>query len=129
MKRKPIPRRLSYMAASRAFDSIGHAQADLEGTFAVFSRLLDGAAVEDIDGFMLTMDRHLKADLEALKAAIDKARSAILRPLREADLPGVESMAIGDALAAVAAAEAADQAGASSIKLVVDNGGGGDAAA
>ena len=59
MKRKPTtPRRLSYTAAFRAFDAIENAQTDLDGTFAVFSRLLDHTDKE-AEGFMFTMERHL----------------------------------------------------------------------
>jgi len=127
MKRKSTsPKRLSYTAAFRAFDAIENAQTDLDGTFAVFSRLLDHTDAH-ADGFMFTMERHLKTDIVGLKTAIDRARDVILKPLQAADLPNADRMALGDRIAALEASEAADAAAAdrppgAGLALVVNNG-------
>ena len=73
--RKPSPKRLSYTAAFRAFDAIEDAETDLDGTMAVFSRLLDHVSDEDAEKYQFTMERHLRTDVGALRDAVAKARA------------------------------------------------------
>ena len=94
MKRQPTLRGLTYSAAFEAFDGIANAETDFGGTFAVFSRLLDSCSPDD--GNILTMERHMASDFERLKAAIDKARTAIIMPLHAGAYPNAPRAA-GDA--------------------------------
>lgn len=115
MPRKSAPQRLTHSAASRAFDDMESAHSDLEGTLGIFTKLIDCGRGDDID-VAVTIERHLKADIAAVEAAIGKAREVILKPLHALsayDAPGPEEM----------------PAGASApVALVVDNGGGDNAA-
>lgn len=127
------PKRLTHSAAARAFDAIENAKNDLDGTLTVFSRLLDSSAGpfdgEDRDALLLTLERHITTDREALAAAIHKAHKAIVIPLHAEAHPNAASMTPMEMVAATEAANKADGAeGAAGLTLVVDNGGS-DAAA
>lgn len=121
MKDKPTTkRRLSYTAASGAFDTLEDAEIRLDSTFAVFAHLVpfDGKGGK---AMVHAMRRHLETDIANLRAAIGKARDVILSPLYAADFPNAHTMSVTEHAADVAASEAADAAGG--LMLVVNNGG------
>ncbi len=109
-------RRLTYTAASRAFDDMESAQNDIEGMIDLLTLLNDETAFGKVASLPYTLERHFKADCDALKVAIGKAREVILKPLhaqRAYDAPEE----------AQTAAE-----GSSVVALVVNNDGGDHAA-
>jgi hypothetical protein len=63
-------------SAHGALDLIENALIDAEGTAAVISTLLDNSRGDD--GHLITMDRHLTADMAALRKAFDRAHDMLL---------------------------------------------------
>jgi hypothetical protein len=66
-------------SAHGALDLIECALIDAEGTAAVMSAVLDmspGSA--EMDGHLVTMERHLTADMAALRKAFDRAHDVLL---------------------------------------------------
>jgi hypothetical protein len=60
-----------------ALDLIESALVDAEGSAAVMSAVLD-MPLSDSDGHLITMDRHLTADMVALRKAFDRAHDMLL---------------------------------------------------
>ena len=77
-------RTISHREAFEAMDAVTNALTDLEGTFNIFDALLDGTRLDDEDGIVITLWRHLEKDRTALREAQEKAWRVILnpRPLR-----------------------------------------------
>ena len=66
-------------SAHGALDLIENALIDAEGTAAVMSVVLDGSPGSSrMDGHLITMDRHLTADMAALRKAFDRAHDVLL---------------------------------------------------
>jgi hypothetical protein len=66
-------------SAHGALDLIENALIDAEGTAAVMSAVLDGSpGSAGMDGHLVTMDRHLTADMAALRKAFDRAHDMLL---------------------------------------------------
>jgi hypothetical protein len=61
-----------------ALDLMESALIDAEGTAAVISAMFDLSPSNDIDGHLITMDRHLTADMVALRKAFDRAHDMLL---------------------------------------------------
>jgi hypothetical protein len=65
--------------SAHALDLIECALIDAEGTAAVMSAVLDGSpGSAGMDGHLVTMDRHLTADMAALRKAFDRAHDMLL---------------------------------------------------
>ena len=67
-------------SAHGALDLIENALIDAEGTAAVMSAVLDisPSSSSRMDGHLVTMERHLTADMAALRKAFDRAHDMLL---------------------------------------------------
>ena len=88
---RPAPTPLDQFETTRHFDPIDLAKVKLEGTLAIAPALIDEGREHD-HGIVLTLERHLKADLAALDAAYNAAREAILSLLYEVAFPKAPPM-------------------------------------
>ena len=68
----------THSAIFSALDLIDIARGDFESTFAVFSVLIDHDVESTSPGLMVTMERHMRRDLDALRAAESECRRALL---------------------------------------------------
>lgn len=76
---------LTYSAAFEAMDLIDDAVIDIEGTFRIFSQIVEAMPPEAVEGgWFITLERHFEADRQRLEDHIKKARAAILGPLFKA---------------------------------------------
>lgn len=81
------PKPLGYSEAFEFLDAVDQAKNRLKGTVRLMAALLDSDRERD-EGVVLTIERHLSADMAALETTCNEAWEAILSPLHAAAYPG-----------------------------------------